>query len=53
MSGGHFILLKNIKDSTVLIINPIKDKHEEKNVEIDFIIKCCHNFGSWRLLIKE
>ncbi len=54
MDGGHFIIVNNeILGNKIKIINPIKDKYEEKYMTIKELIKCCKNYGSWRLLIKE
>lgn len=52
MSGGHFIILNGIKDDKVQVINPIKEKYEIKNISKSFLINCCEQYGSWRILIK-
>lgn len=54
IGGGHFIIVNNeVLGNKVKIINPIKDKYEEKYMTIKELIKCCKDYGSWRLLIKE
>lgn len=53
MNGGHYIILCNRNDRLVKIINPIKDKYEEKVVDIDFLVDSAKNYGSWRILINE
>ena len=52
MSGGHYIILKEYKNNKVKIINPIKDKYEEKWVDLDFLIYVCKNYGSWRIVLE-
>ncbi|MBR2832840.1 MAG: hypothetical protein IKE75_00105 [Bacilli bacterium] len=52
MSGGHFIILKEIINDKIHVINPLKKKYEQKDIPINYIIKCCKEFGSWRILIK-
>lgn len=53
MNGGHFIILNGMVNNKVKVINPIKDKYEQKTESIKNIIKFCKNFGYWRILIKE
>ena len=54
MDGRHFIIVnKEISKNKIKIINPIKDKYEEKYMTIQKLINCCKDYGSWRLLIKE
>ena len=52
MSGGHFVIISKMEGNLVQIINPIKDKYEIKTMSKRFIINCCKNYGSWRILIK-
>lgn len=52
MNGGHFIILCARNDRYVRIINPIKDKYEEKLLDIDFLVNIAKNYGSWRILIN-
>ena len=54
MKGGHFIILNKInKNNLVEVINPTKDKYEIKYLSLDFLIRCCKNYGAWRVIIKE
>ncbi|NLA33437.1 MAG: hypothetical protein GX861_01035 [Tenericutes bacterium] len=54
MSGGHFIIINKIIDKdNVEIINPIKNKYENKLINITKLLLCCKDYGSWRILIKE
>lgn len=52
MSGGHFIILDKFDENKVRIINPKKREYEVKYVKIDELIRCCKDYGSWRILIK-
>lgn len=52
MNGGHFILLSGINNCGLIkVINPIKDKYEIKYFSASFLIDCCKEYGSWRILI--
>lgn len=53
MSGGHFIIISGLKDNKITVINPIKNNYEKIECDIDFVIHCCKEYGSWRILIKE
>lgn len=53
MSGGHFIIISDHKENKLTVINPIKNNYESIKCDIDFIINCCKEYGSWRILIKE
>lgn len=54
MDGGHFIiLLKTNNNGLIKVINPIKDKYEIKYLSDNFLIDCCKEYGSWRILIGE
>lgn len=54
MNGGHFILLSGINNCGLIkVINPIKDKYEIKYFPTSFLIDCCKEYGSWRILIGE
>ena len=53
MSGGHFIIISGLNDNKITVINPIKNKYEKIEYDLDFIINCCKTYGSWRILIKE
>ena len=48
----HRIPMINI-DNLFKVINPIKDKYEIKYLPLEFLVKCCCNYGSWRILIGE
>ena len=51
MSGGHYIILKGRNNDLVNVINPQKSKYNRIKFTLDFIIKLCENYGSWRILI--
>lgn len=53
MLGGHFIILNGRYNDDVNVINPIKEKYERKEMNIDFLVKACKNFGAWRITIME
>ena len=53
MNGGHYIVLNGIKDNKVNVINPIKDKYENRLEDLNDIINYCKDYGSWRILVKE
>jgi hypothetical protein len=52
-TGGHFIVLENRDNEIVRVINPTIDNYETINLELDFLVKCCKNYGEWRLLIRR
>lgn len=53
MSGGHYIIISGRNNNVANIINPIKEKYEFKNLNINFLIDACKNYGAWRIIIKE
>lgn len=53
MDGGHFVILTDIYKNKIKIINPVKKKYEEKWLKINFLLKCCSNYGAWRILIRK
>ena len=53
MSGGHYIILNGRKDNNVKVINPIKEKYEEKRLSVDFLVRASKDYGAWRILINE
>ena len=52
-SGGHFVVLENRDNEIVRVINPTIDNYETINLDLDFLVKCCKNYGQWRLLIRR
>ena len=52
MSGNHYVILK-LKDEKIEMINHQKEKYAISDVDPQFIIQCCENCGSWRILLKK
>ena len=52
MPGNHYVILR-LKDEKIEMINPQKEKYEISDVDPHFIIQCCENCGSWRILLKK
>ena len=52
MHGGHFVIIEK-NDKKIKMINPLRKKFEEREVDYQYIIKLCINFGAWRILISR
>ena len=48
-----YLLVNKKYNTKLLLTNEEYSKYETKYLSLKFLIKCCCNYGSWRILIKE
>lgn len=52
MYGGHFVIIEK-DNKKIKMINPLRKNFEEREIDYQYIIKLCINFGAWRILIRR